>query len=128
MNYLLDTHIALWALVDSPKLTPAIRNLLQTPGDSTFVSVASLWEIGIKHTAGRGDMPFSAEDARDFCLQSGFLILPISAQHAIAAGELPLIHRDPFDRMLVAQAITTPMRLVTHDKLILRYSDDFIAA
>ena len=128
MNILLDTHIALWALVDSPRLADSIRNLLEVADTTVFVSVATLWEIAIKHAAARGDMPISGEDARKYCLQSGFYLLPITAQHAVAAGTLPPHHRDPFDRMLVAQAITEPLRLVTRDKQVLRYSDTFIAA
>jgi PIN domain nuclease of toxin-antitoxin system len=128
MNILLDTHVMLWALADSPKLARNIRNLLEADDTTIFVSVATLWEIAIKHAAERGDMPISGEDAREYCLQSGFGLLPITAQHAITAGALPHHHRDPFDRMLVAQAISEPLRLVTHDKQVLRYSDTFIAA
>ncbi|GHU09399.1 twitching motility protein PilT [Betaproteobacteria bacterium] len=128
MNILLDTHIALWVLADSPRLVRNIRSLLETDDTTVFVSVATLWEIAIKHAAERGDMPISGEDARKYCLQSGFYLLPITAQHAVVAGALPPYHRDPFDRMLVAQAITEPLRLVSHDKQVLRYSDTFIAA
>ncbi|CDQ09347.1 PIN domain protein [Acidithiobacillus ferrivorans] len=121
MNLLLDTHIALWAITDSPKLSQKARDLIQSPKSSVWISTASLWEIAIKHALGRGDMPVSSPEALRYFQESGYQLLPIEAEHAIAVEELPAHHQDPFDRLLVAQALVEPMRLLTHDPLVARY-------
>jgi len=128
MNVLLDTHVALWAITNSPRLTKQTRAIIENPDATIWISVATLWEISIKHALGRGDMPIDAQEALDYFLASGFFVLPISAQHAVAVGSLPVHHRDFFDRILIAQALTEPMVLVTHDTRILRYSNIFVAA
>ena len=126
MNVLLDTHVALWAITDSPRLPESARALILSPRNQVWVSVVSLWEIAIKHSLGRGDMPVSAQEALDYFKASGFHVLPIEAEHATAVAGLPDLHQDPFDRLLVAQAQTEPMRLITHDPLVARYSDTII--
>jgi PIN domain nuclease of toxin-antitoxin system len=123
---LLDTHIALWAITDSPRLSQEARQLIESPATNVWVSAASVWEIAIKHSLGRGDMPVSSEDARRYFVDSGYQILPIEAEHAIAVESLPGHHQDPFDRILVAQAMTEPMRLMTHDPKVALYSDAII--
>lgn len=126
MNLLLDTHIALWAIADSPRLPARARELILAPGNTVWVSAASVWEIAIKHSLGRGDMPVSGAQAMAYFEKSGFLLLGVSAEHAAAVGELPAHHADPFDRMLAAQALTEPLRLLTHDAALARYSDTVI--
>lgn len=126
MNLLLDTHVALWAITDSPKLPPAARTLILSPKSAVWVSVASLWEIAIKHSLGRGDMPVSGQDALRYFRDSGYRLLPVDAEHALAVETLPAHHQDPFDRMLVAQALVEPMRLMTRDPQVARYSDSII--
>lgn len=126
MNLLLDTHVALWAITDSPKLPPSARDLITSPDNTIRVSVASIWEIAIKHSLGRGDMPVSGSDAMHYFRESGYRILAIEAEHAIAIEGLPAHHQDPFDRIIVAQALTEPLRLVTHDPVVARYSDTVI--
>ena len=126
MNLLLDTHVALWSLVDSPKLGTEARNWLTAERSTVWVSAASLWEIAIKHALGRGDMPISAGKALEHFRASGIRILTVQAEHALAVESLPPIHADPFDRLLVAQALTEPMRLMTHDTTVARYSDTVI--
>lgn len=126
MNLLLDTHVALWAITDSPKLSAKARELIASPTTTVWVSVASVWEIAIKHSLGRGDMPVSGQDAARFFRESGYRLLSIEAEHAAAIEALPAHHQDPFDRLLVAQALTEPMRLMTHDPLVARYSDTII--
>ncbi len=126
MNLLLDTHVALWALVDSPRLSTEARRWLTDERCTLHVSAASLWEIAIKHALGRGDMPVSAEQALVQFRASGLRPLPVQPEHAVAVASLPPIHADPFDRLLVAQALTEPMRLLTHDALIAHYSDSVI--
>jgi len=127
LNILLDTHVALWAITDSPRLSARARELIQAPSSSLWISVASLWEITIKHSLGRGDMPISGKDALRYFEQSGYRMRSIEAEHVLAVAELPPHHQDPFDRLLIAQALTEPMRLMTHDQQILRYSDSIIA-
>ncbi len=126
MNLLLDTHIALWAITDSPKLSQKARDLIQSPTTTVWVSAASIWEIAIKHALGRGDMPVSSSDAVRYFQESGYRFLPVEAEHAVAVEELPAHHQDPFDRILVAQALVEPMRLITHDSRVALYSDTFI--
>jgi PIN domain nuclease of toxin-antitoxin system len=126
LNLLLDTHVALWAITDSPKLPQKARDLIMSPKTTVWVSSASVWEIAIKHSLGRGDMPVSGQDAMRYFQESGYRILAIEAEHAVAVEELPAHHQDPFDRILVAQALVEPMRLMTHDPLVARYSDTII--
>ncbi len=127
MRLLLDTHVALWALTDDPRLSQRARVLIEDPANDVFVSAASVWEIAIKHALGRGDMPISGDQALDWFRQAGYQLLPIAPEHAAAVEQLPSHHRDPFDRLLVSQAITEPLRLLTHDPLVLRYGDMAIA-
>lgn len=126
MNVLLDTHIALWAIADSPKLPAAARELILAPTSTIYVSTASIWEIGIKYSLQRGDMPLSGEAALHYFRQAGYRILAIEAEHAVAVEALPLHHQDPFDRLLVAQALTEPLRLISHDRQVARYSDTVV--
>jgi PIN domain nuclease of toxin-antitoxin system len=126
VNLLLDTHIALWAITDSPRLSPQARDLIQAARTTVWISTASVWEIAIKHSLGRGDMPVSGQDAVRYFRESGYLFLPIDVDHALAVESLPAHHQDPFDRILVAQALIEPMRLLTHDPVVARYSDTII--
>lgn len=126
MNLLLDTHVALWAITDSPKLLQKARELIASPKTTVWVSAANIWEIAIKHSLGRGDMPVSSQDAMRYFRESGYRFLPVEAEHASAVEALPAHHQDPFDRILVAQALVEPMRLITHDPLVALYSDTII--
>jgi PIN domain nuclease of toxin-antitoxin system len=126
VNILLDTHIALWAITDSPKLPTAARDLILAETSTIFVSVVSIWEIGIKFSLQRGDMPVSGTAALQYFREAGYRVLPIEAEHAAAVEALPLHHQDPFDRLLVAQALTEPLRLISHDRQVARYSDTII--
>lgn len=126
MNLLLDTHVALWAITDSPKLSEKARALITSPKTNVWVSAANVWEIAIKYALGRGDMPVSGADAMRYFQESGYRFLPVEAEHAVAVGELPAHHQDPFDRILIAQALVEPMRLMTHDPLVALYSDTII--
>jgi PIN domain nuclease of toxin-antitoxin system len=129
VRLLLDTHIALWAMADDHRLPAKAADLIADPANDVFVSVASLWEIAIKHALARGkpnDMPISAQEALDYLLGAGYALLDITHAHTVAIEGLPLLHGDPFDRMLVAQALTVPLRLLTHDVRVARYSDTVI--
>ena len=126
MNLLLDTHVALWAITDNPKLSQKARELIQSPKTTVWVSAASVWEIAIKHTLGRGDMPVSSQAAVDYFRKSGYRFLAVEVEHTVAVEDLAAHHQDPFDRILVAQALVEPMRLMTHDPLVALYSDTII--
>lgn len=126
MNLLLDTHVALWAITDNPKLPKKARELIESPKSLVWISAATVWEIAIKHGLGRGDMPVSSQDALRYFRESGYRFLPVEPEHATAVEDLPAHHTDPFDRILVAQALVEPMRLITHDKIVAHYSDAII--
>lgn len=129
MNLLLDTHVALWAIVDSPKLSAKARALITDPANGIAVSSASLWEIAIKHALDRkgvNRMPLSATTALRYFEESGYDVLSITSAHIRALEQLPAMHADPFDRLLVAQALSEPRRLVTHDPHVAAYSDTII--
>lgn len=126
MNLLLDTHVALWAITDNPNLSAPARDLILAPRSAVWVSAVSVWEITIKHRLGRGDMPVSGQNALGYFRQAGYRLLAIEPDHAAAVETLPDHHQDPFDRLLVAQALIEPMRLLTHDATVARYSDTII--
>ena len=126
MNLLLDTHVALWAITDSPKLPLKARELIASPRTNVWISTASIWEIAIKHSLSRGDMPISGHEALRYFSESGYRQLPIEAEHAVAVEGLRAHHSDPFDRILVAQALVEPMRLMTHAAMVALYSDTVI--
>lgn len=119
MRILLDTHIYLWWLTDSPKLSPSATQTIATATE-VYVSSASIWEAGIKIAMGKLDADINA--LIDNIATNGFTELPITAQHAKQATQLPDIHRDPFDRILVAQSLCEPLRLLTADTQVAKYS------
>lgn len=120
MRLLLDTQIYLWYLVDSPKLSRDARKTI-TAAEDVFVSSASIWEATIK--IGLGKLKADPLGLVQGIQASGFSELPVTAAHAAAVGQLKSLHRDPFDRLLVAQAVSEPLRLVTADHILLAYSD-----
>ncbi|MEV6791580.1 type II toxin-antitoxin system VapC family toxin [Streptomyces sp. NPDC051320] len=117
MRLLLDTHVVLWWLDDSAELSGEIKDLLDTE-PSVYVSAATPWEIAVKQSLGKLPGP---EDLPERVRDSQFTPLPITAGHGVRAGRLPLHHRDPFDRLLVAQAQIEGLVLVTRDKWIPEY-------
>jgi PIN domain nuclease of toxin-antitoxin system len=120
MRVLLDTHVFLWVALDSPRLSARAREVLDE-AEAIFVSAASIWEITIRHALGHTSPdPRLVKTAID---GSGLLELPIAVEHALAVAQLPPHHRDPFDRILVAQAITEPLHLLSADALLPRYSE-----
>jgi PIN domain nuclease of toxin-antitoxin system len=126
MRLLLDTHIILWALTADPRLSATTQDLLLDPHNDVFFSAATILEIAIKHSLRRESMPIAAEHAMRLFAEAGYEELSITAAHAAKVETLPPLHNDPFDRLLVAQALTEPMRLVTHDRLIGSYSDSIL--
>jgi PIN domain nuclease of toxin-antitoxin system len=122
VSLLLDTHVVLWWLVDDGALSEELKKRLDDEPD-VWVSAASVWEAAIKQSLGKIRVPGSLPDE---IAQSGFRQLPITVEHAVAAGRLPLLHRDPFDRMLVAQARCEGLTLATRDSQIQRYDVDLL--
>jgi PIN domain nuclease of toxin-antitoxin system len=120
MRLLLDTHIFLWAVAGSPLLKPAVRRLIED-ADEVYVSAASLWEVAIK--ARLGKIEADAQELAAAIDASGFLELPVSAAHAVGVARLDLHHNDPFDRLLVAQALAEPLKLLTTDAVLAKYSN-----
>ncbi len=121
MKLLLDTHILLWALADSPLLSEKARRLVGDAANDCFYSPVSLAEIAIKHRKHPGDMVLSASEARAAFLAAGFMESPFSSRHAAELDVLPPFHADPFDRMLLAQAAAEGLRLVSHDDRVALY-------
>lgn len=122
MKFLLDTHLLLWAAGQPEKLSESARSLLNDPQNELLFSSASLWEIAIKQGLGRDDFKVEAHLLRRGLLDNGYDELPITSEHAIAVISLPPIHKDPFDRMLVAQSIVEGITLLTSDPLVGQYS------
>ena len=119
MKILLDTHILLWWLSNSKQLPKPAYSIIENPANTIFVSAASLWEIALKQMLDRITVSFP--DLQKAVEGSGFLPLPITFDHCGQIGILPLHHRDPFDRMLVAQSMIEPAILLTHDKTLKLY-------
>jgi PIN domain nuclease of toxin-antitoxin system len=124
VNLLLDTHAAIWFLEGNPELRQGARDAIET-ADRVYVSSATIWEMAVKVARGRLEAP---RDFPDRLLELGMLQLALEWEHARVAGGLPLHHRDPFDRMLVAQAIVERLTIVTRDQAMARYPVPVIAA
>lgn len=121
MKLLLDTQLLLWAAGQPAKLSKSARRLLEDPRNELLFSAASLWEVAIKSTLGRDDFHVEARVLRRGLLDNGYTELPVTSQHAVGIDSLPPLHRDPFDRMLLSQALTEGITLLTHDAQLARY-------
>ena len=131
MKLLLDTHILLWVLSDDAHLPEKAKKLLESEENEIYYSLASLWEIQIKCLAHPGQMDFTAEQIAGYCAESGFRKLPISEEHIFCLRNLRRPesappHKDPFDRLLICQAMTENALLITHDRLIPDYDEPCI--
>lgn len=120
IQVLLDTHVFLWAIGEPDALRPRLRRLLEDADTDVYVSAASVWEAAVKRKLGRLDVDPSV-DLVDAISESGFEELSISARHAARSADLPDIHRDPFDRMLIAQALEEDLLLATVDDKVTEY-------
>lgn len=128
MRLLLDTHVAIWASSDSTRLPRAIQRLIVDREHTLFVSVASIWEISIKHRIGKPSAPpFSGREAITIFSTVGYHLLDVTAEHAAAVEDIGLERGDPFDRLILAQSIIEPMRLVTHDRRLADYAPTVIS-
>ena len=124
MNILLDTHMAIWALLDSPRLTPKAKQFITDPDNTIYYSVVSVWEVLLKHSAHPDRMDLSADIFSESCKAAGFVPLELRDKHVLAARTFPPDvhgHKDPFDRLLLAQAKSQNMSFLTHDR---RLSND----
>lgn len=121
MNLLLDTHLVLWAAGDPDRLSREARQLLLDSANELYYSVASLWEIAIKRTLGRSDFQVDPRRLWRMLPANGYRELPILGEHAVAVETLPLLHKDPFDRLLLAQARVEGLTLLTVDRPLAGY-------
>lgn len=121
MNLLIDTHLLIWGAVAVQKLPPAAVTLMSDPDNQLHFSIASLWEIAITFAQGRPDFTVDPAPFRAGLLANGYLELPVEGRHCLAIPTLPPVHGDPFDRMLVAQAMTEGMQLLTADRRVAEY-------
>ena len=120
MNYLLDTHTFIWWLNNSPELSTTTKKIISSPDNRIFVSHASYWEIAIKVSIGR--LTFPLESLESELQLNGFELLSIKTSHILQSASLPMLHRDPFDRMLIAQAQMESLNLITADQHIQQYA------
>jgi len=121
MKVLLDTHMLLWAAGGLPELPLAAKKMIEDPTNEVFFSAASLWEISIKHSLGRADFQVDPQVLRRALFDNGYQEIVVTSLHAAATATLPPIHKDPFDRMLVAQAIAEGITLLTCDSEVAQY-------
>ncbi|MEI6209072.1 MAG: type II toxin-antitoxin system VapC family toxin [Desulfuromonadales bacterium] len=127
MKLLLDTHVLLWSAGQPDKLSEKARLLLLDTSNSLFFSAASIWEIVIKRGLGRDDFRVDPFRLRKLLVVNGYEEVAVSSDHALAVDVLPVLHKDPFDRILIAQARTEGMLLLTSDFHVLRYGDEIIS-
>jgi len=121
VRLLLDTQIALWALTGSARLGGLAQGLIEDSANEIYVSTASVWEIVIKYALKRGDMPIGGARAAELFAQAGYRELPVTWRHAAMVDSLPSIHNDPFDRILIAQSLTEPMKLLSRNAIVASY-------
>lgn len=121
MNYLLDTHVLLWTLIDPNKVPQAMRQVIEDTENRVWFSAASIWEIAIKHSLGRADFPVEPAIIWKAARETGLEELAVTAEHSVGVDTLPWLHRDPFDRLLVAQARSAGMNLLSLDAHVTAY-------
>ncbi|MGS0892862.1 type II toxin-antitoxin system VapC family toxin [Burkholderia stagnalis] len=121
MKLLLDTRLILWAAADAAQLPDRARTLIEDSAHTLLFRVTSLWEIVVKRGLDRDDFQVDPHVLRRNLLDAGYVELPVTSAHVLAIERLPLVHRDPFDRLLIAQAISEGVTLLTHDYTVARY-------
>lgn len=131
MRILLDTHILLWALAGSDKLSPKAQEMILSKDNEIFYSTAAVWEVSIKHSIHPENMPVSGKELSEYCQKAGYEMLSVRDEHVYALETLMRLddaprHNDPFDRIMVAQAKSEEMLLLTHDSLIPYYNEKCI--
>jgi PIN domain nuclease of toxin-antitoxin system len=118
---LIDTHLLLWAAADDPRLPSIARSLMADDGTELLFSAASIWEVAIKRGLGREDFQVDPRVLRRSLIDNGYREVPVAGAHAAAVADLPPVHKDPFDRLLVAQAQLEALLLLTSDPVVARY-------
>lgn len=121
MNFLLDTHTVLWYIGEDPQLPMYLRKQIEDRSNSCFVSIASLWEIGIKSCIGKLSLYADIEVLFESIENTGFILLPVTMVHILSSARLPLHHNDPFDRMIISQCLAEQLTMVSCDKQFRRY-------
>ncbi len=121
MKLLLDTHLLLWSAGEPARLSASARSLIENPANEPWFSAVSLWEIAIKRGLGRADFRADPRILRRGLLDNGYGELPMSSEHAVAIESLPPLHKDPFDRILIAQATVEGILLLTADSQVSQY-------
>jgi PIN domain nuclease of toxin-antitoxin system len=121
VRLLLDTHLLLWVISQSRRLSPQARDLIGDPQNELSFSAVSLWEVAIKYGRGRDDFQVDPSLLRRNLLNNGYRELAVTGEHAVAVADLPPLHRDPFDRILVAQSIVEGITLLTADPRVAQY-------
>lgn len=121
MRFLLDTHFVIWIPIDDRRISPTARGVLLNRANEFVFSAASLWEIAIKRTQKRPDFAFDPREIRAQMMANGYEELPVEGSHAVSVDNLPPLHKDPFDRILIAQAIVEGITLLTADPIVARY-------
>ncbi len=122
LRFLVDTHLLLWSADTAQRLSPSARAILGNPEHTLYFSSATIWEIVVKRALNRPDFTYDAEDVRSSLLLNGYSELPFTGKHALRIANLPRLHKDPFDRILIAQAFEEDMTLVTSDQTVAEYS------
>lgn len=123
MNVLLDTHIFIWCASEPERLPAGARNLILNSESQIYVSAASVWEMAVKASIGRLELGFDIFSSDGFLARNGYTPLPVSVRHAALVASLPFHHKDPFDRLLVSQALSEPMYLLTSDAWLKPYGE-----
>ena len=126
MNILLDTHAVIWFITEDPKLPLASKKIIENPENNCFVSMATYWEMGIKHSLDRLNLQNPLERIFEIIEESGFELLPITSSHILTVSELAFHHRDPFDRMIIGQATNEDMKIMSKDAQFKNYSSEII--
>ena len=121
MKYLLDTHIILWAALDVKKLSRKAKGILENSDNILYFSPVSLWEISIKHAKHPDQMSITSERAKELALKMGLIELPVRSRHGVDIANLPDIHNDPFDRIIISQAMKHSFAIITSDTVISQY-------
>lgn len=121
MKYLIDTHAFLWFYNGSPLLPLAVRKIVENPENETFLSVASIWEMAIKVSTGKLVLNMPIEKLIDFAVSDGFLTLPVHGAHALGVSKMAFHHKDPFDRLLIAQSLAYSMPMLSTDVIFDEY-------
>lgn len=125
MRLLLDTHVFIWCVAERSRLSQQAIDMIEQ-ADEVFVSIASFWEMAIKQSIGKLDLDMDLATLGHVVSEAGYDLLPIKVEHTVLLTTMPMLHRDPFDRMLIAQSLAEPLRLLTADSEIAKYGGNVV--